>query len=151
MLFPFAPFAERGKLILSFSESKCIIGSDARTGKSEVKNPCHQSKEQYDEGQGFKSRQAFDIKETSFLFHGVRLCVKILRSFLLRREFKGEAARLGNLNYFFTSSKAIFSFSTFTFSVPNMPRKGFSTAFSTIAFTDSSLMPRASATRFTCT
>ena len=53
--------------------------------------------------------------------------------------------------YLFASSKATFSFSTFTFAVPNMPNRGFSTAWSTIAFTSSSLMPRASATRFTCT
>ena len=53
--------------------------------------------------------------------------------------------------YLFASSKATFSFSTFTFAVPNIPNRGFSTAWSTIAFTSSSLMPRASATRFTCT
>ena len=48
-------------------------------------------------------------------------------------------------------SKAMFSFNTFTFSVPKSPNKGFSIVLSTISFTCSSCIPRACATLFTCT
>ena len=46
---------------------------------------------------------------------------------------------------FFNSSRAIFNFNTFTFSVPNIPSNGFSTALSTTLLTSSTSMPRACA------
>ena len=45
----------------------------------------------------------------------------------------------------------MFNFNTFTFSVPNNPKNGFSIVWSTISFTVVSSIFLAAATRFTCT